>query len=342
MSLFVLHADRLARHTPPPGHPERPERQDVMHVVAERRRERGATVAEPEPASREQILRVHTPSFVERLEATAGMAVMLDPDTFTSPESWDVTRLAAGAAAMAVDAVLDGDASRAAALVRPPGHHSGPDRARGFCLLNNVAVAAAQALARGVPRVAVIDFDVHHGNGTQEIFEADPRVLYVSTHQWPFYPGGGLVTEVGVGRGEGFTLNVPLERGATDGDYDIVFRDLVMPVVRLFSPGVVLVSAGFDAHERDPLGGMRMSEAGFALLTRYLVTAADECCGGRMVLVTEGGYDLEAFAASLDAALAVMAGREPLPAAAVLEPPTRGLAAVTQARAVQARYWRGL
>jgi acetoin utilization deacetylase AcuC-like enzyme len=342
MPLLVLHADRLAQHTPPPGHPERPERQDVMHVVAERWRARGATVAEPDPASRDQILRVHTAGFVDRLEATAGTAVMLDPDTFTSPESWDVTRLAAGAAAMAVDAVLDGAASRAAALIRPPGHHSGPDRARGFCLLNNVAVAAAQAVARGVPRVAVVDFDVHHGNGTQEIFEADPRVLYVSTHQWPFYPGGGLVTEVGVGRGEGFTVNVPLERGSTDGDYDIVFRDIVLPVVRLFSPGIVLVSAGFDAHERDPLGGMRMSEAGFALLTRYLVTAADECCGGRMVLVTEGGYNLEAFAASLDAALGEMAGRDSLPAANVLEPPARGLAAVKQARTVQARYWRGL
>jgi len=342
MSLLVINADRFGGHTPPPGHPERPERQDVMHVVAERRRERGATMVKPTPASVEQVLRVHTAAFVERLESAAGTAVMLDPDTFTSPESWDVTRLAAGAAVLAVDAVLDGATLRAAALVRPPGHHSGPDRARGFCLLNNVAVAAAQALARHVPRVAVVDFDVHHGNGTQEIFEADPRVLYVSTHQWPFYPGGGLATEVGVGRGEGFTVNVPIERGATDGDYDVVFRDVVGPIVRLFSPGLVLVSAGFDAHERDPLGGMRMSDAGFARVTRHLVNAADECCGGRMVLVTEGGYDLEAFAASLDAALDVIAGREPLPAADVLEPPTRGLAAAAQARAVQARYWRGL
>jgi acetoin utilization deacetylase AcuC-like enzyme len=342
MPLLVLHADRLARHTPPPGHPERPERQDVLHVVAERWRERGVAVAEPEAATREQILRVHTAAFVDRLEATAGTAVMLDPDTFTSPESWDVTRLAAGAAAMAVDAVLDGGASRAAALVRPPGHHSGPDRARGFCLLNNVAVAAAHAVARGVPRVAVIDFDVHHGNGTQEIFEADPRVLYVSTHQWPFYPGGGLAGEAGVGPGEGFTVNVPIERGATDDDYDVVFREVVMPVVRLFGPGLVLVSAGFDAHERDPLGGMRMSEAGFARLTGHLLTAADECCGGRMVLVTEGGYHLEALAASLDATLGVMAGRERLPAAGATGPPARGLAAAARARAVQARYWRGL
>jgi acetoin utilization deacetylase AcuC-like enzyme len=167
-------------------------------------------------------------------------------------------------------------------------------------------------------------------------------VLYVSTHQWPFYPGSGLVTDVGVGDGEGFTVNVPLERGATDADYDIVFRDLVLPVVRLFSPGMILVSAGFDAHERDPLGGMRMSAAGLALLTRHVVAVADECCEGRMVLVTEGGYNLEAFAASLDAALDVMAGRGQLPAADVPEPSARGLAASTQARAVQARYWRGL
>jgi acetoin utilization deacetylase AcuC-like enzyme len=167
-------------------------------------------------------------------------------------------------------------------------------------------------------------------------------VLYVSTHQWPFYPGSGLVTDVGVGAGEGFTVNVPLERGATDADYDVVFRDVVMPVVKLFSPGMVLVSAGFDAHERDPLGGMRMNEAGFARLTRQIVSAADECCGGRMVLVTEGGYHLEAFAASLDATLDVMAGGEPRPAAIGVEPPARGLAAAAQARAIQARYWRGL
>ncbi|MCX6551570.1 MAG: histone deacetylase, partial [Acidobacteria bacterium] len=286
MPLQVITSDRFGLHTPPPGHPERPERQDVMHVVAARWQGRGASLVEPTPASRAQILRVHSEALVEALEATAGRAAMLDADTFTSPESWELTQLSAGAAVNGVDAVLDGGASRAAALVRPPGHHSGREKARGFCLVNNVAVAAAHALDRGVPRVAIVDFDVHHGNGTQEIFETDPRVLYVSTHQWPHYPGSGMATEVGTGDGEGFTVNLPLDAGATDADYDVVFRDIVVPIVEEFAPGIVLVSAGFDAHERDPLAGMRMTEAGYALITRHIAGVADRCCAGRAVLVT--------------------------------------------------------
>lgn len=344
MSLLILNADRFGEHTPPPGHPERPDRQDVMHVVAARWRERGALSAAPAPATPDQILCVHSPRFVERLESTAGQAVMLDPDTFTSPESWEITQLAAGAAVAAVDAVLDGTVRRAAALVRPPGHHSGPDHARGFCLVNNVAVAAAHALARGLARVAILDFDVHHGNGTEEIFEADPRVLYVSTHQWPYYPGTGPASDVGTGEGRGFTVNVPIERGATDADYGVIFRDVVIPVTLAFGPELVLMSAGFDAHEQDPLGGMRMTSAGFASVTRRVVAASDACCGGRTVLVTEGGYDLTAFAASLDATLDAMVEEGARPADTAADDPaaTRGLAAAAQARAIQGQYWRGL
>jgi acetoin utilization deacetylase AcuC-like enzyme len=344
MPLLVLHTDRFGEHTPPPGHPERAERDAVMHVVAQEWARRGAVLEEPGPATVEQILRVHSDRFVERLEAAAGRAAMLDPDTFTSPESWDVTRLAAGAAAAAVDAVLDGKARRAMALVRPPGHHSGRDLARGFCLVNSVAVAAARALDRGIPRVAIIDFDVHHGNGTQEIFEADPRVLVVSTHQWPLYPGTGTAGEAGTGEGLGFTVNVPIERGATDADYDAIFGDLVIPITRQFEPGILLVSAGFDAHEQDPLGGMRLSAGGFARITQRITAAADACCAGRAVFVTEGGYDLAAFAASLDATLgALEAGPAPLEALAGPDgAPTRGRAAIGRAYAVQAQYWRGL
>lgn len=344
MALLVLNADRFALHTPPPGHPERPERQDVFHVVAQSWRARGALVEEPSPATREQVARVHTQGFLDVLESVAGTASMLDPDTYTSPESVDLALLAAGAAAGVVDAVLDGRASRAAALVRPPGHHSGADRARGFCLVNNVAVAAAHALARGVARVAILDFDVHHGNGTQEIFEQDPRVLFVSTHQWPLYPGGGLVDEVGSGPGEGFTVNLPLDAGATDADLDVVYRDVVVPVTLAFAPELMLVSAGFDAHERDPLAGLRMSEAGFASLMRHIVGLADRCCGGRVVLTTEGGYDLPALAASLDACLGVMAGA-PAPAVppeVLAQDTRRGSQAVAQSRRVLSRYWRGL
>ena len=344
MGLLVLNSNRFAWHTPPPGHPERPERQDVFHVVAQAWKARGAIVREPEAASTAQIARVHSRAFIDLLDAVAGTASMLDPDTYTSPESRDLAMLAAGAAIGGVDAVLGGEATCAAALVRPPGHHSGSDRARGFCLVNSVAVAAAHALACGVDRVAIIDFDVHFGNGTQEIFERDPRVLFVSSHQWPLYPGGGAVDEVGTGPGEGFTVNLPLPAGATDADFDRVYRDIVVPVTQAFEPGLILVSAGFDAHERDPLAGMRMSEAGFAGLMRHIVGMADRCCGGRVVMATEGGYDLAALRASLDACLAVAAKTvaDDPGAGDGASDATRGAAVVAQARRVLSRYWRGL
>ncbi len=344
MAVLVFTSTRFGEHVPPPGHPESPERQDVMDVVAAQWRQRGGDVAEPVPAPRDAILRVHSARFVETLEAASGRAVMLDPDTFTSAESWGVTQLAAGAAVGAVDAVLEGRANRAAALVRPPGHHSGRDLARGFCLVNNAAVAAAHALARGLARVAIIDVDVHHGNGTQEIFEADPRVLYVSTHQWPLYPGTGLADDAGVGAGRGFTANVPMERGATDGDYAVVFDSIVLPLTRLFNPELVVISAGFDAHEEDPIGGMRMSADGLARLTGRLCAVADGCAAGRVVLVTEGGYHLRAMAASLSASLSAMEGglEADRVSGAGAGATGRGLAAAEQARAVQSAFWRGL
>jgi acetoin utilization deacetylase AcuC-like enzyme len=344
MAALIVTSVRFGEHTPPPGHPERPERQDVMDAVAARWRQLGRPVAEPSPASRRAIRRVHSARFLERLESAAGEAAMLDPDTFTSAESWEITQLAAGAAVGATDAVLDGRATRAAALVRPPGHHSNRDLARGFCLVNNAAVAAAWALDRGVARVAIIDFDVHHGNGTQEIFESDPRVLYVSTHQSPFYPGTGQAEDVGEGAGRGFTVNVPMERGAADADYDLVFTEIVVPVTGLFDPELVIVSAGFDAHEEDPIGGMRMSAAGFARLTSRVCEVADGCASGRVVLVTEGGYHLRALAASLSASLEALEGRAPAEAApaAAEEDARRGRLAVQRARAAQAAFWRGL
>jgi acetoin utilization deacetylase AcuC-like enzyme len=316
-----------------------------MDAVAARWRGLGSAVESPAPADEAAIRRVHSEAFVEALASAAGRAVMLDPDTFTSAESWEISRLAAGAAIGAVDAVLDSRFSRAAALVRPPGHHSSRDLARGFCLVNNAAVAAAHALRRGCARVAIVDVDVHHGNGTEEIFESDPRVLYVSTHQWPFYPGTGAAGDVGHGDGRGFTVNLPLERGATDADYELVFDDIVVPVTRRFQPELVIVSAGFDAHEEDPLGGMRMSAAGFGSLTRRLCAAAEACAGGRLVMVTEGGYHLRAMAASLAASLSAMDERpqdRPAPAARGPVDARRGAEAVRLARAAQAPYWGGL
>ncbi|MEW5980953.1 MAG: histone deacetylase [Acidobacteriota bacterium] len=342
MILAVATDERFALHEPPPGHPERFERAEVFDVVAARARERGAMALPMVEATDGQLGRVHEGTYLERLAALSGRAAMLDPDTFTSPESVALARLAAGACTTGVDRMLDGAVDRVAALVRPPGHHAEPGRAMGFCLVNNAAVAAAHALARGVPRVAVVDFDVHHGNGTQAAFAAEPRVLYVSTHQWPFYPGSGSVSEVGRGEGEGYTVNIPMEAGSGDSDYDAVFSQVVIPVLQEYAPSLLIISAGYDAHERDPLGGMRMSESGYATLMSRLASATQSCCAGRMLLVTEGGYDLTALASALDASLRVMAGETRADAPECDTPCPRGARASVQARAVQARYWRGL
>jgi len=338
--MLLVHTDRFAEHQTPPGHPERAERAEVMDVIANRWRARGTEIVAPRAATREQLLRVHDADYVRRISETAGRAVALDPDTYTSPESYEIALLAAGAAVEAVERVMAESHRAAMALVRPPGHHAERDRAMGFCLFNNVAIAAAHARAGGAAKVAVVDYDVHHGNGTQHIFEADPHVLYVSTHQYPYYPGTGAAEEIGRDRGEGFTVNLPLEVGAVDEDYQRVFREIVIPVLMQFEPDVVIVSAGFDAHERDPLGGMRVTTPAFAAMTAELRAVAEECCRGRMVLVTEGGYDLQALAASIDTVIDTISGAP--------SPPTwpasgiasrRGHVATDAARAVLAPFW---
>lgn len=297
--MLVISSVRFAEHTPPPGHPERPERADVFDVVALGVRRRGGTVQEPRPATRDELARIHTPAHLDRIASTAGQPVMLDPDTFTSPESEEIARLAAGAAIEAArHAWRSGDV--ALALVRPPGHHAEPNRAMGFCLYNNIAVAAAALRTDGVARVAIVDIDVHHGNGTQAAFYADPSVLYVSSHQYPYYPGTGAAGETGTGAGKGFTVNIPMEAGATDADYESAYESVVVPALEKFQPDVMLVSAGFDAHELDPLGGMRMTSAGYGRIVSMLKNAAAQLSSGRIAFVTEGGYHLPALRECLE------------------------------------------
>jgi len=341
MSLTLIHTERFAEHQTPPGHPERPERAEVMDVVAGRWKSRGVDVVPPSAVTREQLLRVHDGDYLRRISETAGRAVKLDPDTYTSPESHEIALLAAGAAVQAVDLALRGPQRSALALVRPPGHHAERDRAMGFCLFNNVAVAAAHARVNGAARVAIVDYDVHHGNGTQHMFEDDPHVLYVSTHQFPYYPGTGAAGEIGRGAGAGFTVNLPLEVGAVDDDYQAAFGAVILPVLAQFKPDLVIVSAGFDAHERDPLAGMRLSTDAFAAMTAELRAVAERHGQGRMALVTEGGYDLQALAASLDAVAETLNG-SPQPArwrrSGVAS--DRGRAAVEAATRALSPYWR--
>jgi acetoin utilization deacetylase AcuC-like enzyme len=362
MPLLLIASERFGDHLTPPGHVERVERAHVLDAVATAWRKQGGAIVEPRAATRDELLTIHSAEHIAAMESTSGRAVMLDPDTFTSPESEEIARLGAGAVCLGVEHAL-AQRAPALALVRPPGHHAERDRPMGFCLYNNVAIGAAKALAGGMSRVAVVDFDVHHGNGTQWAFYDDPRVLFISTHQYPFWPGTGAATDVGKGDGEGFTINVPMAAGCGDADYALVFDEIILPVLRQFAPEMLLVSAGFDAHERDPLASMKVTTAGFRRMVDALWSLASEACEGRLVAVTEGGYDLQALGQGLDQTVEVLAGpaRALAPArgdehawghldapvwsqdeAGGLATAVRGRAAVNAVRAVQGRYWSTL
>ena len=336
--VLLISSPRFADHRTPDGHPERPGRAEVMARVAARWTAAGGRTVAPAPATTEALARVHDRRYLEDIASTAGRRVRLDPDTWTSADSEAVARLAAGAAVAAVDHALDHDAP-GLAFVRPPGHHAEQARAMGFCLYNNAAVAAAHALARGAGRVAVVDYDVHHGNGIQWIFYDDPRVLYVSTHQHPFYPGTGAADDVGRSAGAGATVNVPLAAGAGDADLDLVFRDVVIPIVEAYGPDVIVLSAGFDAHAEDPLGGMRLSTDGYRTLTRRLRALACDRCGGRLAVVTEGGYHLPALDACLGAALDVCAEDPPASIPPVAGPTAIAAAALEPVKRAQDPFW---
>jgi acetoin utilization deacetylase AcuC-like enzyme len=266
-----------------------------------------------QPASEAQILAVHERRLLEFLRAAASRDPQwLGPDTYIMPGSWDAARMAAGAAATAVEAVLTGRVTNAFALIRPPGHHATPSQPMGFCLLNNIAIAARHALdTLGIERVAIVDFDVHHGNGTQDCFYDDGRVLFCSTHASPLYPGTGAVDDVGLEDGYGTTLNLPLPYQTGDVGFQQIYDQVLLPALRRFAPQLILVSAGYDAHWDDPLGPLALSINGYAALTQRLAALADEQCGGKLVLVLEGGYSQAALAGGVIASLHVLLGRDP-------------------------------
>ena len=288
---------------------------------------RQLTLIQPRAASIKELSLVHSEQHISHVQdVTQGGGGWMDADTVVSPDSYQAALYAAGGIIKASEAVMQGEVDSAFALVRPPGHHATSQRAMGFCLFNNIAVAAKYALAKyNLERIAIIDFDVHHGNGTQESFYDDSQVLYISTHESPFYPGTGSIEETGRDEAKGTTVNIPLPAGCGDTEYLSVFEQVVVPVVRRFNPQFILVSAGYDTHWADGLAMMQVGVTGFARMVRIIKELADELCSGRLVLTLEGGYNVTALAASVKATFDVLLGN-----AAIDDPlgqPTHGLAA---------------
>ncbi|HLZ19792.1 MAG TPA: histone deacetylase [Smithellaceae bacterium] len=297
---------RYLQHTSGASHPESPERlAPVYEMLDNPDTSWKYAFIDARSASHDELAYVHTQHYIDYVASTAGKDyVILDPDTITCPETYEIAKLAAGGACNAVDAVLTGEVDNAFALVRPPGHHASAANSAGFCIFNNVAIAALHArYVHNVKRILIVDWDLHHGNGTQKTFYADREVLFFSTHQYPYYPGTGGMLEAGEGTGLGYTVNVPLNRGGGNATYVAALRKILLPIARFYNPELIMVSAGFDIYFKDPLGGMRVNPEGFAAMARILLNLADECCDGKLVAVLEGGYHVGGLTASVRAML---------------------------------------
>lgn len=316
MKTGIVKDRRYMDHDMGSFHVETAERLRAIYGMIEEKIKFPLTIIEPRPATEEELTLIHTPYHVDLVKSTAGKEyVQLDPDTSTSAKSWEVACLAAGGVLNAVDLIMEGKIHNGFALVRPPGHHAEASRAMGFCLFNNIAIGAAHLIQKhGLERILTVDWDLHHGNGTQHSFYDTANLLYFSTHQFPHYPGTGHWKEVGEGEGEGFTVNVPLRAGKTDGDYLTIFRKILRPIASAYKPDFILVSAGFDIYEGDPLGGMQISKQGFGALGAELSELAAEFAEKRILYVLEGGYNLQGLQDGVESVLYQLAGETSKPA----------------------------
>lgn len=309
MSIGYVWEDVYTRHNMGLYHPESPSRLfAVKEVIDDVKIAMFLTKLNPRLATKDEIAKVHNKNYIELIESTSGKSVVLDADTSTSPETWQAACLSAGGAIACVDYVMEDAYSHGAfAFIRPPGHHAEYDHAMGFCIFNNVAIAAEYAIQKyGLKKVAILDFDVHHGNGTQNHFYSRCDVLFASTHREPFYPGTGKLSEAGEAGGKGCTLNVPLKGGDGDEEFKNAWGKKIIPFIEKFAPELILVSAGFDAHEDDPLGGMRVTTGCFRWLAEKLVALSKSICNRKLVFVLEGGYSLSAIRSCVRATLEEM------------------------------------
>ena len=343
----IVKDNRYMNHQAGPFHPESPQRLEVIYAMLEESDMAGRFQEVPvRQAEREELLLVHSPEYINRVAATEGKAFSsLDPDTATSPRSYEAALLASGGMCQAISMVISGELDNGFALVRPPGHHAERGYARGFCIFNNIAIGARYAQEfHHVKRILVVDWDLHHGNGTQHSFEDDPSILYFSTHQYPYYPGTGAFEQAGRGQGEGFTVNVPLSVGHGDGEYVGIFEAILKPIALEFDPELILVSAGFDIHKDDPLGGMYVTTNGFAGLTRSVLDIGKTCCDGKVVITLEGGYNLEGLRSSVKAVLKELAGFTETDISAIVSKADQEMLdnAVKEVFRVHGRFWKNL
>ena len=299
----LITAPIYLEHETGPGHPERPSR---VSTALARLKESGLAddleITLPGAAPMEALTRIHPRAHLQSLEDAilSGARSISEPDLGVSLKSWEAALSSTAAGLLAADKIMAGEWRNAMCLVRPPGHHAEAEQAMGYCLINNAAVAARHLQAtHGLERVAILDFDVHHGNGTQHLFEEDPSVFFASLHQWPLYPGTGEATERGIGDGEGATMNIPLPAGSDNARYLRELEEHVLPAIEAHRPQALILSAGFDAHERDPLGSMKITTEGYGDLTTLILDLADKCCEGRVISLLEGGYDLDGLADSV-------------------------------------------
>lgn len=304
MKVGIIRDRIYLEHKPPDYHPESSMRLEIIYELLETNRKikENQMLIEPRLATHDEVAMIHSRTYIEKVAETSGLShVMLDPDTHTSSMSYKAALMAVGGILNGVDAILERKISRAFAFIRPPGHHAEKSRAMGFCIFNNVAIAANYLIEHyKLDRILIVDWDLHHGNGTQNAFYDDPHVLYFSTHQYPYYPGTGNITECGANEGLGFTVNVPLPGGQSNGDFKKIFDKILVPLCRGFKPQFILVSAGFDIHANDPLGTMKVTESGFVYLTSVLLNIAEKYCDNNILFLLEGGYHLESLKHSIE------------------------------------------
>jgi len=346
----IVKDQRYLEHVMVPGHPESPERLRVIYQMLEEEEMRNRFEAvKPRAATRGEIEMVHSSDYVNLIASTAGKAcTRLDGDTSTCAKSYEAALWAAGGSLELIKSVVEKKLDNGFALVRPPGHHAEQDRAMGFCLFNNIAIGARYAIRNfSLQRILIVDWDVHHGNGTQHSFYEDSKVLYFSIHRYGlFYPGTGAAREVGKGMGEGFTVNVPLSTRCGDADYGNIFQKFLKPIALEYQPQLVLVSAGFDTHGDDPLGGMEVTERGFARMTQILMEIAEATAGGKLAIILEGGYDVTAESRSVKEVLKELAQTSPCDKRDLLEKEaqesSRTEGFILQLKEIQKRYWKSL